>query len=295
MMTLAQLRHLVTLAETRSFSRAAELLHLTQPALSRSIRALEDTLGQPVFDRIGRRIEPTAFGEEVLRRARQLVSDAQALAECGVALGEGRTGSLRLGLGSGPGAMLMTPLLLHMARHHPRLQFEIARGPTEMLTLMLRERRLDALVADIRSVPPSLDLSVAPLSEMRGTFMCRRGHPLVRRRRPVPFSALLDYPIAAIPLSDEVARMLVERYGPAAHPDACVTLRCNELASLVDVARGSDAVLLSIRGAAPDLVEIAMDPPLASTARFGLVTLAGRSVSPALALVHGRIVELLRD
>ena len=81
MMTLAQLRHLVMLAETRSFSRAADLLHLTQPALSRSIRALEDTLGQPVFDRIGRRIEPTAFGEEVLRRARQLVSDAQALAD----------------------------------------------------------------------------------------------------------------------------------------------------------------------------------------------------------------------
>ncbi|WP_157991659.1 LysR family transcriptional regulator, partial [Caldimonas tepidiphila] len=72
-MTLVQLRHLISLAESGSFSRSAEALCLTQPALSRSILALEQELGQPLFDRIGRRSELTPFGREALARARQLV------------------------------------------------------------------------------------------------------------------------------------------------------------------------------------------------------------------------------
>ena len=80
-MTLVQLRHLIALAESGSFSRAAERTHLTQPALSRSIRALEDELGVPLFDRIGRRAELTPMGRETLERARQLVFDAQEIEE----------------------------------------------------------------------------------------------------------------------------------------------------------------------------------------------------------------------
>ena len=73
------------------------------------------------------------------------------------------------------------------------------------------------------------------------------------------------------------SKLLVERYGPQAHPDACVTLRCDELSSLVELARHSDAVLLAIRAAAPDLEELKLAPALDATARFGLVTLARRT------------------
>lgn len=79
--------------------------------------------------------------------------------------------------------------------------------------------------------------------------------------------------------------MLVERYGPDAHPQRCVSLRCDEVPSLDDMARRSDAVLLAIRGADAGLVELTMKPALGFSARFGLVTLAGRSEAPALPLV----------
>ena len=68
-MTLVQLRHLISLAKTGSFSKSALAVFLTQPALSRSIRALETELGQPLFDRIGRHSEVTPFGREVVERA----------------------------------------------------------------------------------------------------------------------------------------------------------------------------------------------------------------------------------
>lgn len=285
-MTLVQLRHLVALAQAGSFSKAAQAQFVTQPALSRSIRALEDELGAALFDRIGRRIEPTPFGRETLERAQRLLADADELHGSGRRVREALTGVLRLGMGSGPGALLMTPLLMHVATERPGLRVEIARGATELLVQALRERRLDALVVDARSLRPAPDLRAEFVHEMRGCFLARRGHPLARRRKPVAFDELLRYPIASTPLSDEVARLLVERYGTQAHPDSCVTLRCEEIPSLVDVAQHSDAVLLAVRAAAPGLVELKLAPPLAATARFGLVTLARRTEPAALAVVR---------
>ncbi len=294
-MTLVQLRHLISLAQSGSFTRSAEALFLTQPALSRSIKALEEELGQPLFDRVGRRSALTPFGTEVLRRARQLVFDADELVGSGRQMSEGRSGAVRIGLGSGPGAMLMTPLLETMAKSHPTVQIEIARGHTDVLTRRLRERELDALVVDARSLSPASDLRVASLVEMRGAFMVRKDHPLTRWKGALRFDALRQFPIASTPLSEEVARALVERYGPAAHPAECVTLRCEEIPSLVDVAHRTDAVLIAIRAAAPDLIELPMRPQMNATARFGIVTLARRAEPPTLPIVRRLITELMRD
>jgi DNA-binding transcriptional LysR family regulator len=294
-MTLVQLRHLISLAQTGSFSKSAAALFLTQPALSRSIRALEAELGQMLFDRIGRRSELTPFGREVVERARQLVLAADDLRESGTQLASGLAGQLRIGLGSGPGAMLMTPLLTHMATQHPRLRLSISRGRTDLLERSLREREIDALVVDARSLKPAPDLRATETFEMRGAILCRRGHPLARKRGGVSFEQLRAYPIASTPLSDEVARVLVERYGPQAHPTHCVTLRCEELPSLVELTRHTDAVLIAIRAAGPDLTELTLKPALNATARFALVTLAGRSEAPALSIVRGLMKQLLRD
>lgn len=293
-MTLVQLRHLLSLAQTGSFSKSASALFLTQPALSRSIRALESELGQPLFDRIGRRSEATPFGREVVERARQLVGAADDLRDSGAQVALGNAGSLRIGLGSGPGAMLMTPLLMQAATYHPQLRLEIARGRTDLLERSLRERMLDALVVDARSLAPAPDLRASETYEMRGAFLCRRGHPLLRKRGGVNFDQLRPYPIAATPLSDEVARVLVERYGPDAHPARCVTLRCEEIPSLVELTRHTNTVLIAVRAAGPDLAELTMRPAMNATARFAMVTLAGRSEAPALSIVRRLMKEQFR-
>ncbi len=294
-MTLVQLRHLISLAQTGSFSRSASALFLTQPALSRSIRALEAELGQPLFDRIGRHSEVTPFGREVVEQARRIVLAADDLRDSGERLGRGMAGSLRIGLGSGPGALLMTPLLMTVATQHPQLRLEISRGRTDLLERSLRERTIDAMVVDARSLVPAPDLRATETYELRGAFLCRRGHPLARKRAALRFEQVQAYPLASTPLSDEVARMLVERYGPQAHPAHCVTLRCEELPSLVELARQTDAVLIAIRAAGTDLVELTMTPALDATARFALVTLEGRSEAPALQVVRALMRERLRE
>jgi DNA-binding transcriptional LysR family regulator len=293
-MTLVQLRHLIELAHSGSFSKSALKLHLTQPALSRSIKALEDELGQALFDRIGRKNELTPLGLHIVQRARVLVDEANELRLTSQQLQKGEIGQLRVGMGSGPGAMLMTPLLMLMAQEHPQAHVHISRGSTGLLVQALRDRLLDALILDIRSLQPATDLKVEALQEMVGTFMCRKQHPLAQQRS-VTFEMLQAYPVASTPLSDEVARLLMERFGPAAHPDVLVNLRCEEISSLLEVARHSDTVVLTIRAAAPDLVELPLSPALNGTARFGLVTIAARTEVPLLPKVRALMARVLKD
>lgn len=292
-MTLVQLRQFAVLARVGSFVRAAAQLHMTQPALSRSIQALEHELGQLLFDRIGRSIALTVFGRDTLGRVQSLLENAAQLKSSGQTLDEHTTGRVRLGLSSGPGTMLTLPILRHFAQHFPNFQVDITRANTGTLAHMLRQRELDALIVDIRSLKPAPDLVVGAHATMRGAFLCRKTHPLARKAR-IGFQQLRDYPIASTPLSDEVSRLLVARYGEAAHPQCLVRYTSDELAYLTELARHSDTVLLAIRSSAPDLVELKVQPALQADAHFGLVTLSGRAEAAYLVEIRRLMGEILQ-
>mgnify|MGYP000045838572 CR=1 FL=1 len=295
-MNLKHLEHWLALADTGSFSRAAEKLHITQSALSRSIQSLEEELGGPLVDRIGKRNELTPLGHSVLERARRIVHEAAELQQGAALLQQGGLGSLRVGLGSGPGALLMTPWLVHMARKHPTVKVSITRGPAELQLQQLRDRLLDALVVDLRRVVPAADLHIEGMTDAPAGVVCRRGHPLLQAAE-VTFEALLAYPIASTPLSAEVARILVERYGTRADPGQLITLQCEEIASLIDTVSQTDAVFLGILGAVQDrldrgeLVQLPMQPSLDSGARFALITLTGRTELPILSEFRRFVTE----
>jgi DNA-binding transcriptional LysR family regulator len=261
--------------------------------LSRSIQSLEEELGQALFDRIGRKSELTPYGRHIVGQARELVEGANNLKQSGRQLLDGQSGSVTLGLGSGPGALLMTPLLAFMASQYPKAHLQISRGATATLVQALRDRSVDALVLDIRSLTPANDLIVETLCEMPGAFMCRKGHPLTKERL-VTLKMLQAYSVASTPLSDEVARILVDRYGPDAHPDVMVNLRCEEISSLLDVVRTTDAVVVAVRSLAPDLVELKMSPTLSASAKFGWVSLRSRREAPLCEFLRNHTKEILK-
>ena len=96
-MNLKHLRAFSTVAAVGGFARAAERLHLSQPALSRQIHALESELGLPLFDRVGRGVRLTSEGEDLLRRSRRLLAEADSLGERARSLKAGESGILRVG------------------------------------------------------------------------------------------------------------------------------------------------------------------------------------------------------
>ena len=301
-MNLKQLEHLLAVAETGSVSRAAEQLHLTQPALSRSIRMLEEELDARLIDRMGRRNELTPMGETVAVRAKQLVFEAEELSRSVALMKGGSSGAIRVGLGSGPGAMLMTPLMTHVAQNHPDVRLTITRGAIELQLRQLRERLLDALVIDMRSIAPADDLVIELAAEMRGGFVCRSGHPLVSKTpNCISFKDVLRYPLASTHLADEVAHILMRRFGPRANPKHAVRLRCEEVQSILETVRESNVIFFGIVAAARrgiscgELVELVTDPPASISALFGIVTLVGRTESPSMKVFRRFVADWLHD
>jgi DNA-binding transcriptional LysR family regulator len=285
-MNIKHLEHLLALADTGSFSRAAEKLFITQSALSRSIQSLEDDLGGRVLDRIGKRNELTPLGQDVVARARHIVRDAAELRHSAKLLQEGGRGTIRVGLGSGPAALLLQPLLCTAAAQ-PGMRVAVTQGPVELQVLQLRSRLIDAMVVDMRRVIPAADLNIESLIELRAGFVVRAEHPLAGKKN-ITLPDVLRFPVASTPLSDEVARLLVDQYGLLANPAEMVALRCDDVTSLIAAVAQTDAVFLGViattRHGLDDgsLVELAVKPKLLATARFAYVTLAGRTEAPAM-------------
>src|SRR5581483_5657218 len=110
MRNLRSLRTFVVTAETGGLGRACARLNLSQPAASRQIHALESELGVVLFEHVGRGLRLTSHGEDLLQRSRQLLSDADLLAEHARALCGGETGTLKIAATPQIIANLLAPL-----------------------------------------------------------------------------------------------------------------------------------------------------------------------------------------
>ncbi len=295
-MNLNQLRHLIALAEHHSFSKAADALCLTQPALSRSIQTLEQELDVKLIDRDSKRNTLTAYGALVAERAERILLEARELKRGVELLKEGQLGALSVGFGPTPAAVLMQPFLTHMASRYPRMQLRIARGSVDLLVQSLRNESVDIIAVDRRALLTADDLAIGPVTALRGGFLCRSGHPLTQLAQ-IDLAALRQFPVASTPLSDELARMLVEQLGPDAHPARLINLNSEDITSLLDLVESTDAVFFGIfacaraRIAAGRICEIQVQPHFERFGEYALVTLARRSTSPAVEAFRGFFAE----
>ena len=104
-----QLKHFLAVMDLGSLSAAAEAVHLSQPALSRSLRALEDELRVPLFDRQDRRLRPTPYAKDYVERARRIVFDEKEGARSLTLMRAGKLGPIPFGMGSSLALNLSDP------------------------------------------------------------------------------------------------------------------------------------------------------------------------------------------
>jgi len=167
-----QVRAFTALAEHRNFTRAAEQCHLSQSAFSSLIRTLEDSLGVRLFDRDTRRVELTPEGRLFLGGAtRVLASLRDALED----LGEHSAALPSLAAGWMPG------VLAAFHQEYPGIQVDVADVLSESCIEFVRSGRADFALASMRSVGP--DLQAEPFCRDGFYLVCRKDHPLSRRRR----------------------------------------------------------------------------------------------------------------
>ena len=193
-MEFDQLRNFLKIAERQNFTRAAEDIGLSQPALSRSIARLEEELGQPVFERQTRRVVLTDAGRLLHARAQQvitLVDDTKTeIAD------DGQTGHVRLAAIPTIAPFFLPEPLRRFACRHPHAVVTVQEGTTETLLARLAQGEIDLAVVALPIAAKYVE--VEALFEEELLLVLPAGHPLDRKRRitladvdPLPF-VLLD-------------------------------------------------------------------------------------------------------
>lgn len=179
-MELTQLKYFVTIAETLSFTGAAELLHVSQPALSYQMRRLEGELGTQLFRRSGRRISLTSDGDLFLPLARSVLSRASEAVRLLQDRSGVETGDVRLGANPSVGTYLLPAVVASFHEAFPRVRVELAEGGDLELQHRVYSGSLDFAVVTAPGSPQSLE--VVPLGSEEVLVTTSLRHRLAERR-----------------------------------------------------------------------------------------------------------------
>lgn len=182
-MELRQLRYFVAVAEEGNISRAAKEIFLTQPALSRQIRALEDEIGQCLLERHAHSIRLTPVGEALLREARELLQHAEQMIERVRCTG----GGVRLRVGYAPSlaAGMLSAAVENFTQTHPNARVEFFDLATKEMLAGLEGDKLDVVVT-VGQPHETRGLVWTPLARSAWQLAVNRNHPLAQRKRITP-------------------------------------------------------------------------------------------------------------
>lgn len=188
--TLRQLKVFETAARHLSFSRAADELHLSQPAVSAQIRELEGHAGLPLFERIGKRVYLTAAGREMVAQSRAILGQFRDAEEAMARLQGVAGGTLAVAVISA-GDYFFPRLLGVFAQRHPGVKLDLTVHNREELL-----RHLDENLSDLGVMvrpPASEEIDVVPFAPHAYVIVAPPAHPLVARRK-IPLVEVLGVP-----------------------------------------------------------------------------------------------------
>jgi DNA-binding transcriptional LysR family regulator len=238
-------------AETQHLPTAAQALHLTPSALSRTIRLLEQELGQPLFDRVGRQLQLNATGQRFLA----VIRESMRLVDEGLSDLEARqyVGPLHVATAGPLAALLVLPAFERLADAHPGLVPCLHQDTSDAVPSRLLQGRLDAALME--DAPRQEGLERQLVGELSYGVHCASSHPLATAREPST-EDVLESPVVA---ATAEAGGWVDRW--PAHLDTEVALRVSNLeAAIAACSRGRLlAPLPDIVGAAHDLHRLPLE------------------------------------
>lgn len=251
MLNTFHLRTFVAVVDAGSYSAAAAALHMTQPAVSQQIRALEEQLGDVrLFRRVGKRMMPTHVGEELLATARDLVQLAER-AEQNILAMKGQIGG-RVAVGCTPssGERLLPRLLAGYHTQYPAVALELALAPADELLDALGERNLALVLLEEHQRRRGLELTMLGGEQL--ALLAPTGHPLLKQEQ-VPPGVLRELPLA-LPRPGSPMRRTVEeamRRRGVASVDLRPVLETDSVTALLQAARAGLGLAFVPRSCVP--------------------------------------------
>ncbi|MEM1261404.1 MAG: LysR family transcriptional regulator [Pseudomonadota bacterium] len=180
---IKQLRHFVCVVDTGNITRAAEQQFITQPALTRSIRNMEERVGGLLLNRSSRSTTPTEAGKVLYRYAKLIINQAELAVQDVRAISNGEKGHVHVGIAALFAPSLITHLIPHLSEKFPGLNVRISEGFFEDLVSKLNDGEIDVIVSNFPpdAVPP--DVTLKPLFSIRTEFVVGASHPLAGKSK----------------------------------------------------------------------------------------------------------------
>jgi len=197
---LKHLQLLVALDELRNVGRVATYLHVTQPAVSKTLAALEAGLDVRLFERTPHGVEPTELGACLIRHGRTILGGLAEARDEMRDIREGRITRIALGVMPSAAIVLVPRFITKLESEAKSVTIEVREGATDSLLPALRVGEIDFTVGLLPSRPLGIEFASEMLYEDPVVAAVRSGHPLVRIKR-LSWSMLSDYPIVLPPSS----------------------------------------------------------------------------------------------
>jgi DNA-binding transcriptional LysR family regulator len=177
-----QLLLLVAIDDERNIHRAADLLHMTQPAASKQLKDLEDMLNVTLFDRHPRGMTPTSYGEAMIRHSRMALTSLSQAHDDILALKSGLSGQVDVGVIMTPGITLVPTAIAKVKEQSPLLRIGVHMDNSDVLLDRLQHGRLDFMVARIIDGEDRANLQFEELAAEPVGVVARIGHPLLHKQ-----------------------------------------------------------------------------------------------------------------
>jgi LysR family nitrogen assimilation transcriptional regulator len=294
-MNLKQLEYFVRVAEVGSFSKAAVLLDIAQPALSRQVRLLETDLRAVLLQRTGRGVVLTEAGKRLFEHASgilQLVAQAREDLEAGR---DEPTGRVIIGLPPSMGRVLTLPLVQGFESRLPKARLAIVEGLSAHITEWIATGRVDiGLVLNPQSQEA---IEVSPVFEQELCLVSPAGRE--EPEHEVPFNSLGSYPLV-IPERTHAIRRMIENQAALSHVKLQIAWEVSGVQSILDLVRCGHGHAVLARGAVlasgqreAFRVRALTQPSLYS--RLFLATSASKPSTPLLRHAVDLLLQLARE
>jgi LysR family transcriptional regulator, benzoate and cis,cis-muconate-responsive activator of ben and cat genes len=176
MVPIQRLEYLIAVAREGSFTRAAQELHVAQPALSRQVRLLEEQLGVALLERTPQGVRPTAAGELLIERAQRLIGQLDQALEDTAAVGRGERGTVTLGYTASSSHETVPRLVVWLRERLDNVDVRTVVLPRLELLDAVRDGTLDLGI--VRCFPPHRELVARPLRDERQGVLAHENHPV---------------------------------------------------------------------------------------------------------------------
>lgn len=300
---MRQLRYILLLAKTLSFTKAAQQAHLSQSAFSKSIAAFEKQIGVKIFSRTTSSVEITDVGARVIKEIEHLIFERDSFDKNIKNIKSGDYGSVSLGSGPYPAKFLLKKSIKEFHLENPNISLNIQIDYWGNLLDKLHSSEIDFFISDIRSIDKTEHLDIIPIGGLTLAVFCDCNHPLIKKnkKRVIGPDELSQYSFASVSLPSIVINELKNALNLTYNHKFNFILKSDDLSFITNIAKDSEIICISSNYMMKDLVEkgevVKLNVEMRKNrfGQWGLVKIKNRDLSPAPNKLANLLINHIRE